>query len=166
MRGVLQRCCGASRRKLVSFGTRHTTSDTVSDVRGIGAARRWIKGELDRCAAASEGRMQVAFDSDLQDTTPRFSRPTEIVNVVATIFGTQTESRDRIYVVSGHYDSRNSTSSDSIGEAPGANDDASGTAAAMDMACVMSKYKFNVTLVFMAVAGAQQGLYGATPWAE
>ena len=110
--------------------------------------------------------MQVAFDSDLQDTTPRFSRPTEIVNVVATIFGTQTESRDRIYVVSGHYDSRNSTSSDSIGEAPGANDDASGTAAAMDMACVMSKYKFNVTLVFMAVAGAQQGLYGATPWAE
>ena len=106
----------------------------------------------------------MAFDSSLQDTTPRFSRPTEIVNVVATISGTQTESRDRICVVSGHCDSRNSTDSDSIGETPGTNDDASGTAAAMEMACVMSKYKFNVTLVFMAVAGEPQGLYGATPW--
>ena len=156
----------ANLRKLVGFGTRHTMSETVSDVRGIGAARRWIKGELDRCAAASGGRMQVAFDSYLQDVSPRIARPTEIVNVVATLVGTQAQSRDRIYVVSGHYDSRNSSDSDSVGEAPGANDDASGTAAAIEMACVMSKYQFNATLVFMAVAGEEQGLYGATHWAE
>ena len=156
----------ATVRKLVSFGTRHTLSDTASETRGIGAARRWIKAELERCAVDSGGRLQVTLDSYIQPVAPRVARPTEIVNVVATLPGVQPEARDRIYVVSGHYDSRNSADNDSTGDAPGANDDASGTAAVMEMACVMSRYKFDATLVFMTVAGEEQGLYGANHWAE
>jgi hypothetical protein len=88
----------------VSFGTRHTMSDTVSDTRGIGAARRWIKSELERCGAG--GRLQVPSTAMCTRSMARISRPTEIVNVVATLPGTQAASKDRIYVVSGHYDSR------------------------------------------------------------
>jgi hypothetical protein len=152
--------------KLVSFGTRHTMSDTVSETRGIGAARRWIKAELERCGAAAGGRLQVAFDGHLHPVDKRLSRPTEIVNVVATLPGTQAESRERMYVVSGHYDSRNTDDADATNNAPGANDDASGTAAVMEMACVMARYKFDATLVFMTVAAEEQGLYGATDYAE
>lgn len=152
--------------KLVSFGTRHTMSDTVSETRGIGAARRWIKSELERCGAAGGGRLQVAFDGHLHPVDRRLSKSTEIVNVVATLPGTQAESRERMYVVSGHYDSRNSDDADAVNDAPGANDDASGTAAVMEMACVMARYKFDATLVFMAVAAEEQGLYGAADYAE
>ena len=149
--------------KLVSFGTRHTLSDTESDTRGIGAARRWIKGELERCGA---GKLNVAFDSHLHPVDRRIARPVEIVNVVATLPGTQEQSRERMYVVSGHYDSRNSEDADAVGDSPGANDDASGTAAVMEMACVMAKYRFDATLVFMTVAAEEQGLYGAADFAE
>ena len=152
--------------KLVGFRTRHTMSDTVSDTEGIGAARRWIKSELERCGAAQGGRLQVAFDSHIAPVSARISRPTEIVNVVATLPGTQAASVDRMYVVSGHYDSRNTDVMDAKGDAPGANDDASGTAAVMEMACVMAKYKFDATLVFMTVAAEEQGLLGAAHWAE
>ena len=152
--------------KLVSFGTRHTMSDTVSETRGIGAARRWIKAEFERCGAAGGGRLQVAFDSHLHPVDRRLARPTEIVNVVATLPGSQAASRERIYLVSGHYDSRNSDDADATNDAPGANDDASGTAAVMELACVMARYKFDATLVFMAVAAEEQGLYGATHYAE
>lgn len=152
--------------KLVGFRTRHTMSDTVSDTEGIGAARRWIKSELERCGAAQGGRLQVAFDSHVAPVSARISRPTEIVNVVATLPGTQAASVDRMYVVSGHYDSRNTDIMDAKGDAPGANDDASGTAAVMEMACVMAKYKFDATLVFMTVAAEEQGLLGAAHWAE
>ena len=152
--------------KLVSFGTRHTMSDTKSDTRGIGAARRWIKSELERCGAAAGGRLQVEFDGHLHPVAPRLAVPTEIVNVVATLPGTQPESKERIYVVSGHYDSRASDVNDFTSDAPGANDDASGSAAVMEMACVMAKYKFDATLVFMTVAAEEQGLYGAAHFAE
>ncbi|MBV6320041.1 M20/M25/M40 family metallo-hydrolase [Duganella violaceipulchra] len=152
--------------KLVGFRTRHTMSDTVSETEGIGAARRWIKSELERCGAAQGGRLQVAFDSHIAPVSARISRPTEIVNVVATLPGTQPASVDRMYVVSGHYDSRNTDIMDAKGDAPGANDDASGTAAVMEMACVMAKYKFDATLVFMTVAAEEQGLLGAAHWAE
>ncbi|WP_254504292.1 M20/M25/M40 family metallo-hydrolase [Duganella vulcania] len=152
--------------KLVGFRTRHTMSDTVSETEGIGAARRWIKSELERCGAAQGGRLQVAFDSHVAPVSARISRPTEIVNVVATLPGTQPASADRMYVVSGHYDSRNTDIMDAKGDAPGANDDASGTAAVMEMACVMAKYKFDATLVFMTVAAEEQGLLGAAHWAE
>ena len=149
--------------KLVSFGTRHTMSETESDTRGIGAARRWIKAELERCGAGS--KLQVAFDSHVAPVSARISRPTEIVNVVATLPGSQEASKDRIYVTSGHYDSRVSDVMNYTADAPGANDDASGTAAIMELACVMSKYKFDATLVFMAVAAEEQGLLGARHWA-
>ena len=152
--------------KLVSFQTRHTMSDTVSDTTGIGAARRWIKSELERCGAASGGRLQVEFDTSITPVSARISKPTELVNVVATLPGSQAESKDRMYVVSGHYDSRNTDVMNSTTAAPGANDDASGTAAVMEMACVMSHYKFDATLVFMTVAGEEQGLLGARHWAE
>ena len=152
--------------KLVGFRTRHTMSDTVSETEGIGAARRWIKSELERCGAAQGGRLQVAFDSHVAPVSARISRPTEIVNVVATLPGTQAASVERMYVVSGHYDSRNTDIMDAKGDAPGANDDASGTAAVMEMACVMAKYKFDATLVFMTVAAEEQGLLGAAHWAE
>ncbi len=152
--------------KLVGFGTRHTMSDTLSETRGIGAARRWIKAELERCGAAAGGRLQVGFDSHLHPVTPRLAQATEIVNVVATLPGTQAESRERMYVVSGHYDSRNSDNADFTNDAPGANDDASGTAAVIELACVMARHKFDATLVFMAVAAEEQGLYGAAHWAE
>jgi hypothetical protein len=152
--------------KLVSFETRHTMSDTTSDKRGIGAARRWIKSELERCGAGANGRLQVAFDSHIAPVSARISKPTEIVNVVATLPGTQAASKDRLYVVSGHYDSRNTDIMDAEGIQPGANDDASGTAAVMEMACVMAREKFDATLVFMTVAAEEQGLLGAAHWAE
>jgi hypothetical protein len=108
----------------------------------------------------------VAFDSHITPVSARISRPTEIVNVVATLPGTQAESADRMYVVSGHYDTRNTDIMDAKGDAPGANDDASGTAAVMEMACVMARYQFDATLVFMTVAAEEQGLLGAAHWAE
>ncbi|WP_036166834.1 M28 family peptidase [Massilia sp. 9096] len=148
--------------KLVGFGTRHTMSDTTSNTRGIGAARRWIKAELERCGA---GKLDVQFDSHMHMVDSRISRPTEIVNVVATLPGTQAASKDRYYVVSGHYDSRVTDVMNYTADAPGANDDASGTAAVMEMACVMAKHKFDATLVFMTVAAEEQGLYGAANWA-
>lgn len=151
----------ATIRKLAGFGTRHTLSDTTSDNRGIGAARRWIKAELERCG---EGRLDVAFDSYVQEVGPRIDHPTEIVNVVATLKGTQ--SPQRRYVVSGHYDSRVSDVIDATSDAPGANDDASGTAAVMELACVMAQHRFDATLVFMAVAAEEQGLFGATHFAQ
>lgn len=153
-------------RKLVGFQTRHTMSDTVSETTGIGAARRWIKAELERCGVQAGGRLQVAFDSHIAPVSARISRPTEIVNVVATLPGMQPASAERIYVVSGHYDSRNTDIMDASGDSPGANDDASGTAAVMEMACVMARHQFDATLVFMTVAAEEQGLLGAAHWAE
>ena len=156
----------ATIRKLVSFETRNSLSETIGDTKGIGAARRWIKSELESCNTANGGRMKVEFDEHLAPVSARVPQPTAIVNVVATLPGEEAESRDRIYLVSGHYDSMRGTSIDPDGFAPGANDDASGTAAVIEMACVMSKYKFNATLVFMTVAGEEQGLLGATFYAR
>jgi len=153
-------------RKLASFHTRHTLSRTDSDTQGIGAARRWIKAELDQCSRAAGGRLQVAFDAFIQQPGRRVPRPVEIVNVVATLPGTQPQAASRIYVVSGHYDSIPSNVMDAEAQAPGANDDASGVAAVMEMACVMAFHRFDATLVFMAVAGEEQGLLGSAHWAE
>ncbi len=159
--------------KLVSFGTRHTLSETTPDDRGIGAARRWIKGELESYSKENGGRLKVEFDSfiaDPKDLEPRYRsrvpQPTEIVNVVATLPGTRPDSAGRIYVVSGHYDSMCSLMMDSKCDAPGADDDASGTAVSMELARVMSRYQFDATLVFLCVAGEEQGLVGSTHWAR
>jgi len=153
-------------RKLVSFHTRHTLSETESDARGIGAARRWIKAELERYSREAGGRLQVEFDEFMQQPTNRIPKQVKIVNVVATLPGTQAESKDRVYVVGGHYDSRVTDVMDATSYAPGANDDASGTAAVMEMARVMSRYQFDATLVFIAFAAEEQGLNGSTHWAE
>ena len=153
-------------RKLASFQTRHTLSRTDSDTVGIGAARRWIKSELDACSRAAGGRLRVEFDSFIQPPARRVPQPVEIMNVVATLPGTQPQAADRIYVVSGHYDSMPSDVMDPQSEAPGADDDASGVAAVMEMACAMAFQRYDATLVFMAVAGEEQGLLGSAHWAE
>ena len=152
--------------KLVSFHTRHTLSRIDSDSVGIGAARRWIKSELDACSRGAGGRLQVEFDSFVQQAARRVPQPVEIVNVVATLPGTQPAAAKRIYVVSGHYDSMPSDVMDPNSAAPGADDDASGVAVVMELACAMALRRYDATLVFMAVAGEEQGLLGSSHWAE
>ena len=167
LRRVNARRIERSIRKLVSFGTRHTLSSQDDPQRGIGAARDWLYEEFQRYAARSDGRMNVELQSFIQPTTPpRIPAPTRITNVVATLRGTQPESADRVYVVSGHYDSRCSDPLDAVCDAPGANDDASGVAAVLEAARVMSRREFDATIVFMAVAGEEQGLFGSEYYAE
>ena len=156
----------ATIRHLVAFGTRNSLSSVDDEKRGIGAARRWIKSRLEECSREAGGRMKVEFDDHLVQGGSRVPRPTRFVNVVATLPGAQPESAQRHYVISGHYDSMPSSPVDGDSDAPGANDDASGTAVAMELACVMAKHKFDATLVFMAVAGEEQGLYGSTGFAK
>src|SRR5215216_1491859 len=156
----------ATIRQLVSFGTRNTLSEQNDPKRGIGAARDWLYAEFLKAAEASGGRMTVEKQSYEQQKAPRVPQPTIITNVVATLKGTQPESTDRIYVVSGHYDSMCSSPTDAKCDAPGANDDASGTAAVLEMARVMAKHEFDATIVFMAVAGEEQSLLGSTHFAE
>lgn len=153
-------------RKLVSFGTRNTLSDQNDPNRGIGAARDWLYAEFQKAAAASDGRMTVEKQTFEQPKAARVPQPTMLTNIVATLKGTQPESADRVYVVSGHYDSMCSSPTDAKCDAPGANDDASGTAAVLEMARVMARYKFDATIVFMTVPGEEQGLLGATHFAE
>ena len=154
----------ATIRKLVSFGTRNSLSNADDDKRGIGAARRWIKAELERCASGTP--LKVEFDEHLIESGARVPKPTRFVNVVATLPGTQPESKSRVYIVSGHYDSMPSSPVDPEKDAPGANDDASGTAVSMELACVMSRHAFDATLVFMQVAGEEQGLLGSGGYAR
>jgi hypothetical protein len=148
-------------RKLVSFKTRHTLSDTVSKTEGVGAARNWIKAEYERYAAASNGRMKVEFDAFVQPQGSRIDKPTPMKNVLAILKGTDTADK-RIYIISGHYDSRVTDVMNVKGFAPGAVDDASGTAVSMELARVMAKRSFPATIIFMAVVGEEQGLYGST----
>ncbi|HEU5157111.1 MAG TPA: M28 family metallopeptidase [Streptosporangiaceae bacterium] len=147
--------------KLVSFGTRNTLSSQDDPTRGIGAARDWLFEEFKKAAAPSGGRMTVELQSYVQDVAPRVPVPTPITNVVATLRGSLPESADRTYVVSGHYDSMPTVVTDFTSDAPGANDDASGVAAVLEMARVMATREFDATIVFMAVAGEEQGLLGA-----
>jgi hypothetical protein len=149
----------ASIHTLVGFHTRHTLSDTLSDTRGIGAARRWIYNTLKRYP------LEVSYHRFTQPPGRRIPDGVDIVNVVAVLRGSSPASANRILVVSGHYDSICGSQTDIDCYAPGANDDASGTAAVMELARVMSNYQFDATIVFMAVAGEEQGLYGAHGWA-
>ncbi len=151
-------------RKLASFGTRNTNSAQDNPTRGIGAARDWIFAEFEKISADCGGCLTVEKQTYLQPKANRVPEPVNITNVVATLKGTT--APDRIYVVSGHYDSMCSNPSDGVCDAPGANDDASGTAAVIELARVMSKRKFDATIVFMAVAGEEQGLLGARYFAE
>jgi Zn-dependent M28 family amino/carboxypeptidase len=158
--------------KLAAFGTRNTLSDTESDTRGIGAARRWIKSQFDAIAATSGRRgdtaMQVAFESYMatpETVFPEAPSPLphdiEIVNVTAVLPGALPELRGRRYYVVAHYDSRATDNFDATIDAPGANDDASGVAVVLELARIMARHEFDATLVFMAVAGEEQCLCGS-----
>jgi hypothetical protein len=153
-------------RQLVSFGTRNTLSEQNDPKRGVGAARDWLYTEFLKVAETSGGRMTVEKQSFEQSKAQRIPQPTVLTNIVATLKGTQPQSADRVYVVSGHYDSMCNSPTDAKCDAPGANDDASGTAAVLEMARVMAKYQFDATIVFMTVPGEEQGLLGATHFAE
>ena len=151
-------------RKLVSFGTRHTLSAQDDPARGIGAARDWLFAELSRYASTSEGRMTVELQSFIQPVSSRIPEPTRITNVVATIRGSV--SPERIYVVTGHYDSRVTDVMDFTSDAPGADDDASGVAVVLELARVLATRKPAATIVLAAVAAEEQGLYGSDHLAQ
>ncbi|SKB67871.1 M20/M25/M40 family metallo-hydrolase [Daejeonella lutea] len=153
-------------RKLVTFQTRHSLSDTTSTTTGIGAARNWIRSEMARYSRESGGRLKAEFDVFTQPADGRrVPVPTVMKNVLGILPGTD-QLDDRVFIVSGHYDSRASDVNDSKIYAPGANDDASGTSAVMELARVMSKYKFNCTIIFVAMVAEEQGLYGAVNLAK
>lgn len=154
----------ATIRKLVSFGTRSTLSDQNDPKRGIGAARDWIYGEFQKISSDCGNCLTVEKQSFLQPKANRVPEPTTLTNVVATLKGTT--DPDRVYVISGHYDTMCSSPTNGTCDAPGANDDGSGTAAVIELARVMSKGKFDATIVFMTVAGEEQGLLGSTYFAQ
>ena len=156
--------------KLASFGTRHTLSvhhpELAHKDRGIVAAREWIKAEFERYSQACGGCLEVAFDAFTQEPRDRIPKPTEVANVYAVQRGTDPEQANRVFLVSGHYDSRASDPLDPTGDAPGANDDASGTVVSMEAARALSRHKFPATLIYLAVAGEEQGLLGARHFAQ
>lgn len=143
---------------LAGFGTRHTLSDTESPTRGIGAARRWIKAEFEKVSPNLEVRFEE-FDAPRSQRLPDGGR---VVNVVAVLPGSTPEGRKRAYYVVGHYDSRNGDAMDAVGDAPGANDDASGTAVVMEIARALEGKALESTVVFLCTAAEEQGLVGAT----
>ncbi|GFJ94653.1 M20/M25/M40 family metallo-hydrolase [Phytohabitans rumicis] len=149
----------AAVRRLADFGTRHTLSSQDDPVRGIGAARDWIFDQFTGYAAASGGRMTVEKQSYVQQPGPRIPVPTVITNVVATLRGTT--APERVYVISGHYDSRVTDVLNATADAPGANDDASGVAVVLELARVLAGRPTEATIVFTAVAGEEQGLFGS-----
>jgi len=151
--------------KLVSFGTRNTLSSQDDPKRGIGAARDWIYGEFQRISAQCGNCLDVEKQTFVQEKGNRIPAPATLTNVYAVLKGTT--DPDRVYVVSGHYDSMcNLNATDVTCDAPGANDDGSGTAVSIELARVMSKYKFDATIIFLTVPGEEQGLYGSTYFAK
>jgi len=144
-------------RSLVGFGTRHTLSETKSDTRGIGAARRWVKTRFETISKDCGGCLTIQTPSDVV-TGRRVPQPTEVMNVLAIQKGTT--DPDRVIIIAGHLDSRVSDVMDFTSDAPGANDDASGVAAVIEAARILSKHRFPATLVFAALSGEEQGLLG------
>jgi len=164
LKEIDQRRIQATVERLAAFGTRHTLSVQDDPVRGIGAARDWIFQRFTEYAAASGGRMTVEQQSFIQPVSSRIPVPTRITNLIATLRGDT--APDRIYVVTGHYDSRASDVMDFTSDAPGADDDASGVAAVLELARVMATRGSEATIVFAAVAGEEQGLYGSDHLAQ
>ncbi len=156
--------------QLVSFGTRLTLSaqdpDSITKGKGIGAAREWIKSEFERYSKECGGCLEVKTDSFTEQPTERIPKTTEITNVYAVLKGTDPSQAKRMVLVTGHYDSRNSDTLDVKGDAPGANDDGSGTAVSLECARVLSKLKFPGTIIFLTVAGEEQGLNGSRHFAK
>jgi len=160
----------ANIEKLESFQTRSTLSAqdqaSIAAGHGIGAARKWIKSEFERYSRDCGGRLEVKTDSFTEQPADRIPKPTEITNVYAVLKGTDPENAKRVVLVTGHYDSRNSDTLDTTGVAPGANDDASGTAVSLECARVLSRLKFPATIIFLTVAGEEQGLNGSHHFAQ
>lgn len=153
-------------KTLVSFGTRNTLSTQTDAKRGIGAARLWVLGRFNEFAKQSGGRLTAMIDTTtLQPDGKRVDAPLVLGNVVATLKGTD-PADDRIFLISGHLDNMRSSVMDRTGEAPGANDDGSGTAAVMECARIMSQHSFPATVIFIAVSGEEQGLLGANFMAD
>ena len=149
---------GSDIQTLVDFGTRHTLSETKSDTRGIGAARRWIKAEFEKISAQCGGCLEIIEVSDTISGEKRIPNPVEVVNIVAIQRGS-TEP-NRMVMMSGDIDSRVSDVMDFTSDSPGANDNASGVAGVIEAARVLSKYKFNGSVVYAALSGEEQGLFG------
>ncbi|GAA1127524.1 M20/M25/M40 family metallo-hydrolase [Kribbella jejuensis] len=155
---------GATIQRLTEFGTRHTLSSQTDPVRGIGAATDWVAAQMNAIAATSGGRMTVQRQSFVQPVSSRIPIPTQITNVIATLRGTA--SPERFYVVTGHLDSRVTDVMDFTSDAPGADDDASGVACVLELARVFAAHQFPGTIVFAAVSGEEQGLYGSSFMAQ
>lgn len=145
-------------RTLVGFGTRHTLSETQSETRGIGAARRWIKREFEKISAECGGCLEVYYSKDTISGEKRIPNATEVVSVIAIQRGTTDPSR--YVLMSGDIDSRVSDVMDATSDAPGANDNASGVAGTLEAARVLSQYQFNGSIVYAALSGEEQGLFG------
>lgn len=147
-------------RKLVSFGTRHTMSETESDTRGIGAARRWIQSEFEKISKECGGCLEVSTQRTLEKgkEKTRITKDTEIVNVMAVIRGTKYPNR--YVIMSGDIDSRVSDALNYTDDSPGANDNASGMAGVIEAARVLSKYSFESSIMLVGLSGEEQGLYG------
>ena len=143
---------------LVDFGTRHTLSETKSNTRGIGAARRWIKSEFEAISKACGNCLEIIEVKDTISGEKRIPNPVEVVNIVAIQRG-QVDA-NRMVMMSGDIDSRVSDVMDYTSDAPGANDNASGVAGVLESARVLSKYKFNGSIVYAALSGEEQGLFG------
>ena len=153
-------------KTLAEFGTRHTLSDTVSDVRGIGAARRWIKAEFEKISAECGGCLEVFYQKSLvkKGTNQRIFKDVWVVNVVAVQKGTR--NPNNYIIMSGDIDSRISDPNNAIDDAPGANDNASGMAGTLEAARVLSQYNFNNSIVYAGLSGEEQGLFGGKGLAE
>lgn len=151
----------ANIEKLVSFGTRHSMSSTTDKDKGIGAARSWVLSKFRNYAKNADGRMEVFLQNeDLQPDGKRINKVTNLGNAIALLKGTDPTDK-RIIIISGHLDSRVSDVLNSTDYAPGANDDGSGVAAVIESARVLSKSKFPLSILFVAVSGEEQGLLGA-----
>src|SRR5579859_5228583 len=155
--GVKAERLKADIEKLVSFGTRHTLSSATDPARGIGAARAWVKSEFEAIGKECGGCLTVSTPSDTVSGN-RIPQPVEIVNVLAIQKGT--DDANRVVIISGHIDSRVTDVMDAEHDAPGANDDGSGTAAVIEAARALSHKKFAATIVYAVLTGEEQGLYG------
>jgi hypothetical protein len=158
----------ATINKLVSFNNRSTLSSDVpaSSGKGVAAASQWIKSELEHYSSECGGCLEVKTDEFTEGPVDRIPKPTQITNVYAVLRGSDPANADRMVLVTGHYDSRNSDTLNTSDFAPGANDDASGTAVSLECARVMSKHKFPATIIFLTVAGEEQGLNGSRHFAK
>ena len=153
-------------KSMVAFGTRNTLSTQKNPKRGIGAARNWVLGKFNEFAKQSNGRLSAFIDTTtLQPDKRRIDTVTLLGNVVATLKGTDPND-NRIFIISGHLDNMRSSPTERLGDAPGANDDASGCAAVIECARIMSKHGFPATIIFVTVSGEEQGLLGSAFMSE